>query len=107
MTSHVYKNAYKQDKPINNRSGPKGNPMNLISKVTSKGQITVPQRIRRHLQISKGDRVEFLIGSDGKVTLLPATADVRALKGMVAKPKKKVTIEDMRRAIEVEGGKKA
>ena len=60
--------------------------------VTSKGQITVPMRIRMHLQVDKGDRIEFLIGSDGKVTLMAATADVKKLKGMVGKPDRLVTV---------------
>jgi antitoxin PrlF len=74
--------------------------------VTSKGQITVPMRIRMHLQVDKGDRIEFLIGSDGKVTLMAATADVKKLKGMVGKPDRLVTVGDMNRVIEAEGGKK-
>jgi len=74
--------------------------------VTSKGQITVPKRIRRHLQVGKGDRIEFLIGPDGRVTLMPATTDVKKLKGIVGRPGKPVTIGDMNRAIEAEGGKK-
>ena len=74
--------------------------------VTSKGQITVPMRIRKHLQVDKGDRIEFLIGSDGKVTLMAATADVKKLKGMVGKPDRLVTVGDMNRVIEAEGGKK-
>ena len=74
--------------------------------VTSKGQITVPMGIRMHLQVGKGDRIEFLIGSDGQVTLVPATADVKKLKGMVGKPDKPVSVGDMNRVIEAEGGKK-
>jgi AbrB family looped-hinge helix DNA binding protein len=75
------------------------------TKVTSKGQITVPKPIREHLNLSKGDRIEFLIGINGEVTIMPATADVRKLKGMVKKPGKPVTVADMNRAIEDEGGR--
>ena len=75
--------------------------------VTSKGQITVPKRIRRHLQVGKGDRIEFLIGPDGKVTLMPMTTDVKKLKGIVGKPDMPVTIGNMNRAIDAEGGKKS
>ena len=49
----------------------------LTTKVTAKGQITVPKPIREHLNLIKGDRIEFLIGVNGKVTIMPATADVR------------------------------
>ncbi len=75
--------------------------------ITSKGQITVPMRIRMHLQVDKGDRIEFLIGPDGKVTLLPATADVKKLKGIVGKPGRPVTVADMNRVIEAEACKKS
>lgn len=74
------------------------------TKVTTKGQITVPKPIREHLKLTKGDRIEFLIGVNGKVTIMPATADVRELKGMVAKPANRVTVADMNQAIEAEGG---
>ncbi len=74
------------------------------TKVTAKGQITVPKPIREHLNLVKGDRIEFLIGVDGKVTIMAATADVRKLKGMVATPAKPVTVADMNQAIEAEGG---
>ena len=74
------------------------------TKITTKGQITVPKPIREHLKLAKGDRIEFLIGVNGKVTIMPATADVRELKGMVAKPAKTVTVADMNQAIEAEGG---
>lgn len=76
----------------------------LTTKITTKGQITVPKLIREHLNLAKGDRIEFLIGPNGKVTLIAATADVRKLKGLVHKPKKPVSIADMKRAIEAEGG---
>ena len=74
------------------------------TKVTTKGQITVPKPIREHLKLTTGDRIEFLIGVNGNVTIMPATADVRELKGMVTKPAKKVTVADMIQAIEAEGG---
>jgi AbrB family looped-hinge helix DNA binding protein len=74
------------------------------TKVTTKGQITVPKPIRDHLNLTKGDRIEFLIGVNGRVTVMPATADVRQLKGMIAKPTKTVTVADMNKAIEAEGG---
>ena len=75
------------------------------AKITSKGQITMPQKIREHLKVEKGDRIEFLIGADGKVTILPVTSDARMLKGMVPKPQEPVSVEDMKRTIELEGGK--
>ena len=44
------------------------------TKITTKGQITVPKPIREHLKLAKGDRIEFLIGVNGKVTIMPPHA---------------------------------
>lgn len=38
--------------------------MKLSSTISSKGQITVPLRIRERLGLSAGDRVEFVIEGD-------------------------------------------
>jgi antitoxin PrlF len=35
--------------------------MAYSSRITSKGQVTVPQEIRRRLGLRKGDRVEFVV----------------------------------------------
>lgn len=72
--------------------------------ITSKGQITIPKEIRNFLKTGTGDRVEFLIDANGTVTLVPATADVRKLKGMIPAGKKPITLEAMQEAIEQEGG---
>jgi AbrB family looped-hinge helix DNA binding protein len=67
--------------------------------ITSKGQITIPKDVRDALGVEAGDRVEFVAQAPGVYTVVAATRDVRHLKGMIAKPAKPVTIEDMNRAI--------
>jgi len=37
----------------------KGNTMGFQSRMTSKGQVTVPSEIRRKMGLRKGDKVEF------------------------------------------------
>ena len=69
------------------------------STLTSKGQTTIPKDIRRHLRLKPGDRMEFIIEADGQVTMLPASVDAAALKGILPKPKRPVSLEDMERAI--------
>ena len=70
-----------------------------VATLTSKGQITLPKPIREALKLQIGDRVEFLVGADGTVTVWPVTEDVTTLKGMLAKPKRAVSVEAMNRAI--------
>ncbi len=77
----------------------------LSSTITTKGQITIPKDIRNILNIGKGDRVEFLVDANGAVTILPVANDIIALKGLVAKPEKYVSLEDMKNAIRSNSGK--
>jgi AbrB family looped-hinge helix DNA binding protein len=77
----------------------------LSSTITTKGQITIPKDIRNILNIGKGDRVEFLVNANGLVTILPVTTDITALKGLVPKPEKYVSLDDMKNAIKDQGGR--
>ena len=72
--------------------------------ITSKGQITIPKDVRSRLGVGAGDRVEFVEIQEGVFQIVAATQDVRSLKGIVAKPVKPVTIEDMGSAIIEMGG---
>lgn len=68
--------------------------------ITSKGQITVPVRIRKALGLDAGDRVEFVEIEKGRFAIIAATRSVRELKGMFQdKRRKPVTIEEMNASI--------
>ena len=77
-----------------------------VAKLTSKGQLVIPQTIRQHLHLQRGDSVDFIIQDDGEVVVRPATRDVRDLKNILPKPKKAVSLEEMDRAVR-EGAAKA
>ncbi len=72
--------------------------------ITSKGQVTIPKDVRTRLGVGTGDRVEFIEIQDGVFQVVAATQDVQALKGIVPKPKRPVTIEDMNQAVTEMGG---
>ncbi len=74
--------------------------------VTSKGQITIPKAVRERLGVDAGDRVEFVETEQGVFTIVAATRDVKELKGIVPKPAKPVTVEDMNRVITRMGGRR-
>ncbi|MBI4997887.1 MAG: AbrB/MazE/SpoVT family DNA-binding domain-containing protein [Rhodocyclales bacterium] len=73
--------------------------------LTSKGQVTIPAAVRAALGVDAGDRVEFVQMEPGRFELVAATQSVTALKGLVRKPAKPVTIEAMNKAIAVRGAK--
>ena len=76
----------------------------MTSTVSSKGQVTIPKKIRERLHLETGDRIEFLVDTDGQVTILPVTQDITRLKGMI-QATHPVSIEEMNQAIEQEGGR--
>ena len=70
----------------------------MEAKLSSKGQATIPKAVRDRLQIKPGDRFKFFFHPDG-VIILPKISTSR-LKGMIPKPAKSVSLEEIDRAIE-------
>jgi len=70
----------------------------MEAKLSSKGQATIPKAVRERLEIKPGDRFKFFFHPDG-VIILPKIPTAR-LKGILPKPAKPVTLEEMDRAVE-------
>jgi antitoxin PrlF len=70
----------------------------MESAITVKGQATIPKAIREHLGLKPGDRVKFFVHPDGTVVLLPKIP-VTALRGMLKRRGRPVTIERMNEAV--------
>jgi AbrB family looped-hinge helix DNA binding protein len=53
----------------------------IVSTITSKGQVTIPAEVRRHLGVGQGDKVSFVIDDAGavglKVASYPTVASLR------------------------------
>ena len=71
----------------------------ITATITSKGQITIPKYIRNQLDLHAGDKISFIEDTDGSINLVPIKKPISALKGLVPKPNKKVSVEDMNNAI--------
>ena len=69
----------------------------MESKITAKGQATIPKPIREHLGLKPGDRIKFFIHPNGSAVLLPKLP-VTALRGMLKPRRPPVTIEEMQEA---------
>jgi len=66
--------------------------------ITSKGQVTIPKRIRDKLGLDTGTEIEFIIEEDGTIRVqpkAPAIERLRAVKEQLADHD--VDIEKMRR----------
>jgi len=68
--------------------------------ITSKGQITIPVRVRTALGIDSGDRIEFVELEKGQFAIIPATRSLQELNGLFkGRRKTAATIEEMDDAI--------
>jgi AbrB family looped-hinge helix DNA binding protein len=72
------------------------------SKVTTKGQITIPTTVRQNLNIPSGSRVE-LIQQDNYVIVVPINNSLSKLKKSLPKPIKTLSCEEMNNIISNRG----
>jgi AbrB family looped-hinge helix DNA binding protein len=57
--------------------------MKYEAKVTSKGQLTLPVRLRKALSIEPGDKVVFVEDEQGRIVLNARTRTLADLRGIV------------------------
>ena len=62
--------------------------------LTSKGQITIPAYVRNKLRLTSGDMLQFFLTNDSFV-VVPINRSVKDLRGILPKPTKSLTIEEM------------
>ena len=62
----------------------------IVSTITSKGQITIPIEVRRYLGVGVHDKVVFILDGAGTVTVQPAryptVASLRGAAGSLEQP---------------------
>jgi len=76
----------------------------MYATLTSKGQITIPAALRALFGWRTGDALDFVVHeADARVEIVAKRDSVTALKGIIGKPKRTVSIEEMDAAIGVGG----
>jgi len=69
-----------------------------VATVTSKGQVTIPVDVRRHLGVTARDKVQFTIDESGCVQVsrakYPTLASLRGIAGTLKEPKTWKEIEE-------------
>ncbi len=73
----------------------------LSSTLTIKGQVTIPNEIRKRLKLHAGDKIGFAI-EDDHVVLFRKMNDIRAAFGL-CNAKHSVSLEEMDKAIRRRG----
>ncbi|MCS6786226.1 MAG: AbrB/MazE/SpoVT family DNA-binding domain-containing protein [Thiobacillaceae bacterium] len=54
--------------------------------LSSKGQVTLPARIRAALGLTAGDKLDFQLMGDGSIRVVPVTRDPLAISRVLPKP---------------------
>lgn len=68
----------------------------IVSSITSKGQVTIPAEVRRHLRIEQGDKISFVIEDEGIVRIeAPHYHNVASLRGAAGSLEKPISWEEM------------
>jgi antitoxin PrlF len=67
--------------------------------VTDKGQVTIPKEVRGRLKLRPRGKVEFAIEESGRVVMSAKQYSILDLVGILPKPKRTVTLEEMDEAI--------
>lgn len=71
----------------------------MIATLTAKGQVTLPKSFRTQLNLHSGDKMDFVMLDNGVLQVVPLKQSPKKLKGIVPKPAKSVTVEEMNQAI--------
>jgi AbrB family looped-hinge helix DNA binding protein len=66
------------------QGGQEGIPMvEIVARVSSKNQVTLPADVRRRLGIGASDRVAFILDDNGGVELRPVQQDIKSFFGFL------------------------
>lgn len=69
----------------------------VLATITSKGQVTIPAEVRRHLGVKTKDKIAFVLEASGTVRLrLPRYTSVASVRGAAGSLKKPLSWEEMR-----------
>lgn len=70
----------------------------IISTITSKGQVTIPAEIRKYLGVATNEQIAFVIDDEGTVRLrVPRYPTIASLRGAAGSLKKPLPWKEMRR----------
>ena len=67
--------------------------------ITSKGQVTIPKEVREQLRLRSGQELRFVVENGSRAVIVPVPKRLSDLAGILPKPKRTVTLEEMDEAI--------
>ena len=73
----------------------------MATRITRRGQVFVPKRVREALQLSPGDAIEFMVNGNGEVILRKALAATAAGRRRLGSVHPRADAQMRRRAAEL------
>lgn len=70
-----------------------------VSTITSKGQVTIPDVIRRQVKLQAGDQIEWEVSETGKIEVRRAGMSLDELVTILPRRKKAVSLDEMERQV--------
>jgi AbrB family looped-hinge helix DNA binding protein len=67
--------------------------------VNDKGRVTIPQQVREQLGLRSGQMIRFSVEGPGRAIITPASGRLSDLAGILPRPTRTVTLEEMDEAI--------
>ena len=71
----------------------------IVSTITSKGQVTIPAAVRRHLGVGTNDSIAFVLEDNGEVRLsvphYPTIQSLRGIAGSLPRPMSWQDVEEI------------
>jgi AbrB family looped-hinge helix DNA binding protein len=68
--------------------------------LTSKGQVTIPKKIRDKLGLKPGDKIDFEVDENGKLQVMTKKYSIADMAGMLYRPGQKAkSIEEMNEGV--------
>ncbi len=70
----------------------------IVSTITSKGQVTIPVEVRKYLGLATNDKIAFVIDDEGSVRIrIPRYPTIASLRGAAGHLKKPLSWQEMQR----------
>ena len=70
-----------------------------VSRITSKGQVTIPEEIRRQYHLQAGEQIEWDVTESGRIEVRRSGGSLDDLVKILPRPERALTIEEMDRAV--------
>ena len=71
----------------------------MTTTITSKGQVTIPAKIRESIGLHEGDKLDFHLDANGQLNVEVVGGTLADLKGMLPKPARCLSLKEMEEAI--------